>query len=258
MVVATGLTWSGAASAQELTGVTPSAASGPCVPTAPVLTIPPVSLVPVCSFNPTIDVGQATATDNCGSALVPSGEAVSVDGALLTPPIPVISGEATLGLGNYDIQWSVTGPGGAVTADQMLYVSPAIQATQSFLVDDRASILNSPSGFGNVVNVGTGITQIGSHAVTGGIESVGAVDILHHAQVHGNVLSESTITTESGSIVSGTITPDGSVVLPIAMGVAAPPPPIDGSLTVDAHTSRSIAPGGVLGTTGPKPRPASP
>jgi len=141
-----------------------------------------------------------------------------------------------LGLGTYVIQWSVTGPGGlTTTANQTVTVGAGIEAGNSFLVDDRAHVV------GSVLNDGSGATSIGNNSTSGGIISVGAVNILQGATVSGNVVSASTVS--SGGTVTGTITMHGTVVLPALPTLPAFPPPTGGAVTVNSGTTRNLAPG---------------
>jgi hypothetical protein len=122
-------------------------------------------------------------------------------------------------------------------------VEPNIQASKSFLVDDRAAVESSGGGFAAVLNSGTGPTDVGNDSKTGAIVSVGPVNILHRAVVTGSVLSASTVLVDSDATVTGTITANGMVSLPALPTLPVFPPPTLGALTVNSGTTKSPAPG---------------
>jgi hypothetical protein len=115
------------------------------------------------------------------------------------------------------------------------------EASQSFLVDDRAIVVSSGS-FAAVQNSGTGTTQVGNSAQTGAIASVAAVDVIHRAVVNGNIVSASTVTVDTDAHVTGTITAHGTVHLPPLPTLPAFPPPNAGGFTVNSGVTRSAPP----------------
>lgn len=195
-------------------------------------------------------MGQATATDNCASSLTPAGQVVVSNNVTLTTPIPVTGGQAVLGIGTQVVVWTVSdGVNPPVTADEIVLVNPAIAATKSFLVDDRAQVQNSAGGFGAVVNSGTGLTRIGNDARTGAIVSVGPVDLLHRAFAAGNVTSGSIVSKEADDTVSGTISSNVTVTIPAPPALPAIPAPTEGFVTINSATGLALAPGSYAGAT---------
>ena len=86
------------ATAVVLTCADPSGATGSCTATItvvdntpPVLVVPPNRTVSICTDSGSINVGQATVTDNCPGATV-SGQVIAKNGVPLSPPIPVVGG----------------------------------------------------------------------------------------------------------------------------------------------------------------------
>ena len=77
-----------------------------------------------------------------------TGQVVSKNGVSLNPPIPVSGGQVSLGVGRYTIGWTASDGVQTVSAIQTVVVGAGIEAGSSFLVDDRASVLNSGGGFG--------------------------------------------------------------------------------------------------------------
>jgi hypothetical protein len=234
-----------------LTVTDPSGASASCVATVtvidstpPVLTVPGPVVAATCTDGATVQVGQATATDNCATNLKPTGQVIAKNGIPLVPPIPVVNGQVTLGIGTFTIQWTVSdGSNPPVTGTQTVVVGTRIQASRSFLLDDRAQVQNSGGGFGAVLNSGTGLTQIGNDSRSGAILSVGSVNILHRAVVNGNVTSASTVTKATDGTVNGSITMNATVVLPPLPTLPAFPPPTLGGFTVNSGTTQSHPPG---------------
>jgi hypothetical protein len=138
---------------------------------------------PICNAG-TISVGQATATDNCATGIVPTGQAISFDGNPLNPPIPVTNGQAVLGFGTYVIQWNATdGTNPATPVTQQVIVLPKLEANGSFLVDDQANIKDMNGGFGIVLNAGATQTLIGNTSHTGSVTSVASVQLSNQADV---------------------------------------------------------------------------
>jgi len=212
--------------------------------TPPTLTPPPGRSIVTCSENTPVNIGQATATDNCASPLVPTATVIAKNGVPLVPPLPVVNGNVTLGIGTFTIQWSVSdGSNPPVTAIQTIVVGVNMQASQSFLVDDRAQVQNSGGGFAAVLNSGTGLTQIGNDSRSGGVLSVGNVRVLHRAVVNGGATSAGTVFKESDGTITGAITQNASVVLPPLPVLPAFPAPTAGSFTVNSGQTQTHAPG---------------
>ncbi len=234
-----------------LTCTDPSGASDSCTATVmvsdttpPVLTIPADRTASTCTDSAVVSVGQATATDNCAKSLVPTGQVISKNGVALTPPITVVGGQVTLGIGTYVIRWTVSdGANPPVTRNETVVVGTKIEASQSFVLDDRAQVQNGTGGFGAVLNAGAGATQVSNDGRSGAILSVGPVRVLHRAVVTGNATSASTVFKESDGTITGSITQGATVVLPPLPTLPAFPTPTLGGFTVNSGTTQSRGPG---------------
>ncbi len=212
--------------------------------TPPALEVPPAVSSNLCEAAGSIDVGQATATDNCAS-VVPTGLVVTKNGSPLDPPLPIVGGQVNLPIGTYTVQWTASDGVNATVATQAVVVGSTIQASHGFLVDDRARVATSSGGDGAVLNSGTGATTLGNDTRSGDIVSVGPVSVGHRAVVDGSVVSASTLGVETDATVQGTETAFGSVVLPALP--ALPPFPAPGaSITVNPSnppSATNLSPG---------------
>jgi V8-like Glu-specific endopeptidase len=134
----------------------------------------------------------------------------------------------------------------------------ACQAGQSFLVEDRAAVLNGAGQPGAVVNGGAGVAQVGSGARAGSVLSVGPVRILARATVTGDVTSASTVFSDPTASVGGTIRQRAAVTVPPLPTLPPFPPPTAGSFTVDRGSQArppgsygsAVVNGGVLSLAG--------
>ena len=175
--------------------------------TPPVLQIPANKTVSSCADSLAVSIGQATATDNCATSLVPTAQVIAKNGVTLSPPIPVTNGQVTLGIGSYTVQWTVSdGSNPPVQANQTVTVGTAIEASQSFLIDDRGQLKTASGSYAAMFNSGTGATQVGQDGRTAGIVSRGPVTVQHRAVVSGNVVSGSTVSKDSDATITGTTT----------------------------------------------------
>jgi V8-like Glu-specific endopeptidase len=107
------------------------------------------------------------------------------------------------------------------------------EAGQSFLLEDRAQLLNGAGQPGILLNAGSGVAQIGNNARAGSVLSVGPVRILARATVTGDVMSASTIFKDATATVGGAIRPLSPVTAPPLPTLPPFPPPSAGSFTVD-------------------------
>jgi hypothetical protein len=218
--------------------------------TPPALQLPPARSVTTCADAVTVSIGQATATDNCAAGLVPTGQVISKNGVLLNPPIPVVNGQATLGPGTYVVRWTVSdGVNPPSQANQSVTVAAAIEVSQTFLLDDRARLLNATGGFAAMLNSGTGSTRVGQDGRTAGIISRAPVTVQHRAIVNGGILSGSTVTVDADATVTGTITRNASVSLPALPALPPFPPATLAGFTVNAGQTQTRPPGSYAGGT---------
>lgn len=207
--------------------------------TPPTLTAPPDQTIATCTEG-LVHVGQATANDNCLLRLTVTGEVIARNGVALTPHIQVVDGSVALGVGTYTIRWTASdGATAPVTKDQTVTVGASLQASQSFLIDDRAKVLTSSGGFAAVLNSGTGQTLVGNDSQSGGIRSVGPVSVQHRASVAGSIVSAAKVNHETDSTVNGTITENGTVALPSLPSLPAFPAPNLGGFTVNSGVTQN-------------------
>jgi hypothetical protein len=202
----------------------------------PELTVPGSVTTSTCTTSATVQVGQATATDECLASVPVTGQVIATNGTPLATPIPVVNGSVSLGIGVHTIRWSATDGLHPVTGTQTVTVGTRIEAKQSFTVEDRASVTNFTGGFAAVLNAGTGTAQIGNDSRSGAVMSVGPIRVLHRAVVNGDATSGSTVFKESDGTITGTIRQNASVVLPALATLPAFPSPTAGSFTVASGT----------------------
>jgi len=161
----------------------------------------------------------------------------------------VVGGQVALKVGTSIVQWTAFDGVNTVTANQTVVVGSTIQASQSFLVDDRGQVQNATGGFGAILNSGVGSTRLGQDGRSGAILSKGPVTIQHRSIVSGNVVSGSTVTKDSDATVNGTITTNGTVVLPALPTLPAFPAPMAGGFTVNSGVTLSRPPGSYSAAT---------
>lgn len=122
-------------------------------------------------------------------------------------------------------------------------VQPSCQASQSFVVGDRASVSTSGSTGPAILNSGSGETRISTHAHAVGIISVGPVNVLDQATVNGRIVSAGTVSIAPTATVNGPVSSSATVSLPGLPTLPTFPPATGGSFFVNTGNSRSPAPG---------------
>lgn len=213
--------------------------------TKPTITAPPPVSVNQCAAVGSVNVGTPVATDNCAQPPSVQGFVTQVNGVTLTTPIPVSPGGlANLSPGTNTIRWTASdGPNVSDPAFQTVTVRSGIQTSQSFSVDDRAAV-RLPSGTpAGVLNSGTGTTLVAHDAVSGGILSVGPVQVLDRAHIGGDITTGATASVSATAVVAGVVTQHAQVVLPGLPALPAFPAPTGGSLNVNSGTTRNLAAG---------------
>lgn len=91
--------------------------------TPPTLTPPPPVTTTACFDGSTVNIGQATASDNCAGTLLPTGFITSKNGVPVSPPVQVFGGQAFLTVGVYNVEWSTSDGTFPVTASQTVTVT---------------------------------------------------------------------------------------------------------------------------------------
>ena len=139
------------------------------------------------------------------------------------------------GDGNHVIQWTARDGSNEVSAFQTVTVGPRIESNVSFLVDNRARVTNASGVLAAISNRGSGQTQVGYDARTGGIVSLGPVTALDRATIGGDIFSGSTITAPHAT-VNGNQFQFASVILPALPSLPSFPPATGGDITVNSGT----------------------
>lgn len=210
--------------------------------TAPVLSAPPAVTAATCDVTALVTLGQPTTSDNCTTPAV-TARVIASNGKSLASPILVTGNQVKLGLGTHTVEWSASDGTNTTKAQQAVVVLSAIQASQSFLVDDRAQLQSAAGGFAAVLNSGSGATRLGNDAHTGAIQSSGAVSLLDRARVEGNVVTASTYTPGNASVVTGSVTQHASVSFPATPTLPTFPTPSGSSRTVNSGSTYAPSPG---------------
>ena len=215
--------------------------------TRPTITPPPKVTTTICSNDP-VNVGVATAADTCGPPAV-TGQVIVSNGVALTSPIPGVGGLAQIGPGTHVIRWVASDHTNLAITTQTVVIQAAMQATGSFLVDDRAAV-RVPSGAGaGVFNAGTGPTRIGSDAHTGGVLSVGDVQVFDRAVISGGVISAGALTISPVATVTGARIAATQVSFPASPALPAFPAPVGPAIAVNAGGRRTLAAGSFSSVT---------
>ena len=219
--------------------------------TTAALTLPGCALTPpakvvatICTNDPTA-VGVATANANCGAVTV-IGQVVASNGIAPNPPINVTAaGLAQLGPGTDVIRWIAIDASGNIvaTTQQTVVLTPGMEASNSFIVEDRATV-RVPSGAGaGVFNGGPGQTRVGFDAHSGGILSVGPVQINDRAVVSGSVISGGALDISQFASVAGARVSFAQVALPPLPALPTFPAPVGNDITVNSNQRRNLAAG---------------
>jgi hypothetical protein len=225
---------------QDGTGDECSCTPGVPDSTPPSIVSPPDVAKGVCDVEAMLDLGQATATDNCPVTV--TGNVVSTNGAAVSPPLPVIDGRVPLAPGTHVVRWTATDGTNQATSDQTVTVAAKIEASHTFLVSDRAQVRMSSGAWASVLNAGTGQTRIGSEAHTGSVLSRAAVTVLGDALVTGSIRSAGSVTVDP-TATTGPVTQFSTVFLPELATLPAFPNPTAGSFTVNSATTLTRSPG---------------
>lgn len=217
-------------------------------PTPPQISVPANVTVSSCGSTLAVNVGQASATDDCAGSLLTSGQVISKNGSPLSPPVPVLAGQVNLSPGTYVIQWSASDGFNTVSANQTVTVTAAIQAADTFTLADRAEVRNAAGGYGAIYNSGTGATTIGQHSHTASVLSRATVRVLHYAVVDGDVTSANRVLPDADATINGIRTEFANVQLPALPTLPAFPPATLPGFTVDANSRPKTAQPGSYGS----------
>jgi len=184
-------------------------------------------------------------TDACGPGFTVNGAVITSNGKTLSPPIPIQGGRVQVPVGTHVVRWTaVDQSGNSATATQTLSVRPAIEASNSIALEDRAITRVVGGGFAMLGNIGTG-TVTGVESQTGSIVTRGSVFLRDRAIVNGNILAGGTITTQNLTTVTGSATQNATVSLPAGRNLAGVvfPTTNAGAITLAPDAARTLAPG---------------
>jgi hypothetical protein len=160
-----------------------------------------------------------------------------------------VNGQVPLRVGTNTLRWTVSDGKNTATANQTVVLGSKIQASQSFVVDDRGQVLASGGGFAAILNAGTGPTTIGNDCQSGSVISAGSVTIAHRSTINGSVTSSGTVTKATDATVTGAVTGGVAVALPATPALPTFPTATLAAFTVASGTSQSRPPGSYLGTS---------
>lgn len=195
-----------------------------------------------CSDQGSISVPVPTAQDTCSTVAV-SGAVVQSSTPGFVVPKPVNGGTVSLPPGAHVVRWkAVDTAGNARTLDQSVVVMPALLASDSAVVADRAN-LQDAGGYASLFNFGTSLTQIGADAHSGSVVSRASITLRNNATVHGLARTAGTVARGAGSQVTGSVQEGVNPGLPV---IPWPTLPTAGTtpLTIDAGVvSSALAPG---------------
>lgn len=208
--------------------------------TAPVITLPSTASAGLCQASGSVNVGQATATDNCSATV--TGQVIARNGVTLSPAVDVVAGQAVLAVGSNTIRWRASDGVNQTERLQTVNVGSKIQANRSFIVGNGAFV-QLPTGEGAALfNSGNLETRVGTDARVGSISSVAAVQVLDRTSVQGPIVSAAGVSV-AATASTGPITRFGTVSLPTLPSLPTFPSPTGGNFTVNDGVTQSKAPG---------------
>jgi hypothetical protein len=180
--------------------------------TAPVWGTAP--LVDLTSCDPFVDHFALTpppVVDVCTPVTI-TAELISTDGVAVTPRA-IDAHNAILPGGEHVVRWTGRDDfGNASTTTQTIRLGPAILATRSLAIRDRAQVLRASGALGAVGSTGLQTTQLGVSGRVTEVLSVGPVFLQSNAFVQGQVLSGGTVTLQAGAQVGGVVTQRAATV----------------------------------------------
>lgn len=170
-------------------------------PTFPVLN---AVTPPDCASGVPIQLGIPAASDACSAATV-SGQVVSSDGQALATPINVSpNGAVSLAAGSHVIRWTARdASGNTTTANQELSILACLTAGSALQIADNVDATGAAGRRLALVNLGTGVTELGASAKTGSITAGGAVTLRSQSLVSGNVRARGAVVAQAGAQVDG-------------------------------------------------------
>jgi hypothetical protein len=142
-----------------------------------------------------------------------TAELISTDGVAVTPPRAIDAHNAVLPGGEHVVRWIGRDDfGNASTTTQTIRLGPAILATRSLAIRDRAQVLRASGALGAVGSTGLQTTQLGVSGRVTEILSVAPVFLQSNSFVQGQVLSAGTVTLQAGAQVGAAVTQRAATV----------------------------------------------
>lgn len=220
---------------------------------------PPGVVASFCTTEESVLVGEATVTGPCAADV--SGQVISTNGMPLSVPLDVIDGRVVLNIGSHVIRWIGTDGFQTEAVYQTVTVGPAILASNTYQVRDRASVEDAVGNPAAVLNSGSGITSVGGDGATvGAIIAGGNVDIAWNGYVYGDITAVGSVDVNDPSKHFGNVIPVSSVELLSSPDLPTFPPPTGGDQWINPGTDLSLPPGsyGQIGVNGnPDPNNAA-
>lgn len=212
---------------------------------APAITLGDVAALPVCRLSGAeVALPVPTALDACTGSVPVTGTVIASTNPSLTLPLVLTNGNATLPAGTHTVEWTATdSSGNTATKQQVVEVVPALHATRSFDLRDRAQIRQG-AGFASVASSGTVMSSLGVESRLHDLLSTPPIDVRDRAGVYGDLRTAGSLTLGNQVLVLGATVQGQPLGLPPAPVVSVSfPPAAAGSLTVSPYTVGSMAPG---------------
>lgn len=211
--------------------------------TPPELTLPPDLQITQCNVEELINVGEATAIDDCLGVVPTTGAVISTNGVDLDPEVPVVGGAVALGFGTHVIRWTATDGITSSEDFQTVTIGTAIQADGSYSIEDGAEIRDQLGNPIATLNSGEGQTHVGVFGVSGEIIAGGNVDLAPNAQVSGDILAAGSVSIDPAANYGGTTTQGGTINLPAMPMLPAFPPPAGSNFGINPGETVALDPG---------------
>ncbi len=140
----------------------------------------------------------------------------------------------------------------ALTTEQRFNVSvpsgldfrqTAVGAAETLQIGDRTQIQGATAGFAPVTNVGNVLSDFGVSSQVGAVTSVARVALHSSARVNGSLRSASTVSQDSGVVVTGGVTANTPLGTPDLSTWKIQFPQSSQNVTLTSGQSASLAPG---------------
>jgi hypothetical protein len=213
---------------------------------APAISLSEVAALPVCRLSgDEVLLPLPTALDACSGSVPVTGKVLASTNPSLTLPVVLTNGNATLPPGTHTVEWTATdSSGNTATMQQIVQVVPAVYATRSFDLRDRARITQGAS-YASVASSGTVTSSLGAEARLHDLLSTPTVDVRDRVIVHGDLRTAGSLTVGNQVVVLGaTVEAQPLGWLPPAPAVSVSFPPVTGgSISISPYAIGSAAPG---------------